>query len=397
VGVGGLSRAVFLDRDGVLNQAVIRDGKPYPPSGPGELVIVPDALASLQDLKQAGFLLIVITNQPDIARGTQDPAAVESIHQALRQALPLDDFFVCVHDDSDHCDCRKPQAGLLLRAAEKHGIDLSRSFMVGDRWRDVEAGASAGCATVWIDYGYREKRPSVQPSATVDSVRAAADWILQQAKASHGNTEAIRESYDRLADEYAKRIFHELQHKPLDRELLDRFAAKVAGKGEVCDMGCGPGHVARYLRDAGTTVFGLDLSPRMLDQARQLNPDISFREGNMLSLDLPDGTLAGIAAFYAIVNISKDSLPAVFREMQRVLQPDGVLLLAFHSGDEVLHADELWGRPISMDFFLFQTSAIRNLLEAAGFAIEEIVERDPYPPEVEHQSRRAYIFARKSF
>jgi SAM-dependent methyltransferase len=208
-------------------------------------------------------------------------------------------------------------------------------------------------------------------------------------------TRSIRQSYDQLADEYARRIFGELQHKPLDRELLNRFAADVAGRGEVCDMGCGPGHVARYLRDAGTTVFGLDLSPRMLDQARQLNPDISFREGNMMTLDLEDGTLAGIAAFYAIVNIPGESLPLVFREMARVLQPGGLLLLAFHTGDEALHEDELWGRRISMDFFLFQPSAIRHYIGAAGLAIEQIIEREPYAPEVEYQSRRAYIFARK--
>src|ERR1035438_6120046 len=119
-------------------------------------------------------------------------------------------------------------------------------------------------------------------------------------------TQSIRESYDRLAGGYARRIFNELQHKPLDRELLDRFAAKIVGRGEVCDMGCGPGQVARHLRDAGATVFGLDLSPRMLEQARGFSPDISFREGNMMSLDLPDGTLAGIAAFYAIVNRSEE-------------------------------------------------------------------------------------------
>jgi SAM-dependent methyltransferase len=207
--------------------------------------------------------------------------------------------------------------------------------------------------------------------------------------------QSIRGSYDRLADEYARRLFNELRNKPLDRELLSRFAAKVAGRGEVCDMGCGPGQVARYLRDAGTAVFGLDISPRMVEQARQFNPDISFREGNMTSLDLPDGTLAGIAAFYAIVNIPKESLLSVFREMQRVLQPGGLLLLAFHSGNEILHVDDLWERPISMDFFLFQPSAIRQDIEAAGFSIEELIEREPYSPEVEHQSRRAYLFARK--
>lgn len=173
-------RAVFLDRDGVLNQAIVRDGKPYPPASVDELVILPDAPAALESLKQAGFLLLVVTNQPDISRGTQAQAAVEAIHQALAQALPLDDFFLCPHDDSDLCGCRKPRPGLLLQGAEKYPVDLSRSFMVGDRWRDIEAGAGAGCATVWIDCGYREKRSSVEPSVTVNSLSAAVAWILQQ-------------------------------------------------------------------------------------------------------------------------------------------------------------------------------------------------------------------------
>jgi ubiquinone/menaquinone biosynthesis C-methylase UbiE len=208
-------------------------------------------------------------------------------------------------------------------------------------------------------------------------------------------TQSVRKSYDRVADEYVRRIFNELRDKPLDQELLNRFATEVIGRGEVCDMGCGPGHVARYLRDAGATVFGLDLSPRMLEQARQLNPDLSFLEGNMMALDLQDGRLAGIAAFYSIVNIPKESLTLVFREMARVLQPGGTLLLAFHVGDKMLHEDELWGRPISMDFFLYQSLEIRRYIEDAGLAIEDIVERGPYAPEVEYQSRRAYIFARK--
>jgi SAM-dependent methyltransferase len=208
-------------------------------------------------------------------------------------------------------------------------------------------------------------------------------------------TIAQSEGYDRLADEYARRLFHELDQKPLDRELLNRFAAAVAGRGECCDLGCGPGHVARYLSDAGSSIFGLDLSPRMVEQARRCNPDITFREGNMLALDLADGSLAGIAAFYAIVNLPRETLPTVFREMHRVLQPDGLLLLAFHCGDETLHVDELWERQVSMDFFFFQPDAIRVELEAAGFFIEEIIERGPYAPEVEHQSRRAYVFGRK--
>jgi SAM-dependent methyltransferase len=207
--------------------------------------------------------------------------------------------------------------------------------------------------------------------------------------------QTIRQSYDRVADEYARRMFSELDKKPLDRELLSRFATEVKDKGEVCDMGCGPGHVARYLRDQGADVFGLDLSAGMLDEARRLNPDISFRRGNMLALDLADASLAGIAAFYAIVHLPHEALPQTFREMARVLKPGGLLLLAFHIGDETLHRDEWLGRPVTLDFRFFSPQAIERDLEAAGLMVEEIVEREPYAPEVEHQSRRAYVFARK--
>lgn len=207
-------------------------------------------------------------------------------------------------------------------------------------------------------------------------------------------TLAIQKNYDQIAAKYTRHIFDELRHKPLDRELLDRFAAEIGGRGEVCDMGCGPGHVARYLRDAGLSVFGLDLSPGMLEQARKLNPDIPFRQGNMLCLDIPDGSLAGIAAFYATVNLPTESLPLVFREMERVLRPGGLFLLAFHAGDDIVHVDELWDQQVSMDFLFLQPPKIKLCLEAEGFVVEEIIEREPYP-EVEYQSHRAYIFARK--
>jgi ubiquinone/menaquinone biosynthesis C-methylase UbiE len=207
--------------------------------------------------------------------------------------------------------------------------------------------------------------------------------------------DAIQRSYDGVADEYARHIYSELQHKPLDRELLSRLADRLKGTGEICDMGCGPGHIARHLRDAGANVFGLDLSPGMLEEARRLNPDILFRQGNMLALDLPDASLAGIAAFYAVVNLPRESLPQVFREMARVLQPGGALLLAHHVGEETMHRDEWWERPVSMDFHFLQPLAVQRELEAAGLRVEDIIERAPYAPEVEHQSRRAYISARK--
>lgn len=207
--------------------------------------------------------------------------------------------------------------------------------------------------------------------------------------------DAVRADYDRIADEYARKIYGELEHKPFDRELLTRFAGAMKGRGLVCDIGCGPGQVGRYLHDAGAEVFGLDLSPQMVEQARRLSPDIPFREGNMLALDLEDASLAAIAAFYAIVNIPAGSLPTALGEMYRVLQPEGLLLLAFHIGDDVIHPEHLWGKPVSMEFYELQPARIGKLLADAGFLVDEIIEREPYAPEVEYQSRRAYVFARK--
>jgi D-glycero-D-manno-heptose 1,7-bisphosphate phosphatase len=177
--VRGARRAVFLDRDGVLNEAVVRDGKPYSPAGLDEVVIPADVPEALRALRGAGFALIVATNQPDVARGIQPRAVVEEINAALRARLPLDDIFVCYHDDSDGCACRKPHPGLLLRAAAEYGIDLARSFMVGDRWRDVEAGRRAGCLTVRLEGHYQEDGPESHPDYIAPSLSAAASWIIR--------------------------------------------------------------------------------------------------------------------------------------------------------------------------------------------------------------------------
>jgi len=174
----GRRRAVFLDRDGVINRAIVRDGKPHPPSCPAELEILPGVPEALARLKEAGFRIIVITNQPDVARGRQTREAVEELHTALlTSGLPIDSFRVCYHDDDDRCDCRKPAPGLLLAAAKEDDLDLAASVMVGDRWRDVEAGRQAGCATIFLDCQYAERRPS-RPDLEVRSLAEAVDWIL---------------------------------------------------------------------------------------------------------------------------------------------------------------------------------------------------------------------------
>ena len=171
------TRAVFLDRDGVINRAEVRSGKPYPPANLSKLEILPGVANALALLKEAGYLLIVVTNQPDVARGVTPRNVVEEIHHYLTAHLPIDEWQTCFHDDVDRCDCRKPHPGALLASAKKHRIELSQSYMVGDRWRDIEAGQRAGCKTIFIDYHYNEKQPD-NVDFRADSLSEAAKFIL---------------------------------------------------------------------------------------------------------------------------------------------------------------------------------------------------------------------------
>jgi D-glycero-D-manno-heptose 1,7-bisphosphate phosphatase len=188
-------RAVFLDRDGVLNRPVVRDGLPFPPATPGVFKLYPDVTEGCHRLKDAGFLLIVVTNQPDVGRGTQSRESVEAMHAKLRADLPaLDAIEVCFHAGSSHgepCDCRKPKPGMLFRAAATHDIDLKRSFFVGDRWRDVDCAHAAGCRAVFIDHGYRETLRE-KPAFTVATFREAVATILNASPQNHLADEANR-------------------------------------------------------------------------------------------------------------------------------------------------------------------------------------------------------------
>ncbi len=172
-----MRRANFLDRDGVINRAIVRNGKPYPPASLAELEILPGVYEALQKLHDANYLLVVVTNQPDVARGTAKREDVELMNAFLSSQLPIDDFKTCYHDSGDKCNCRKPLPGALLEAAQEHNIDLSKSFMVGDRWRDVEAGASAGCKTFFINYRYAEQKPDA-PDFIVSTLLEAKKIIL---------------------------------------------------------------------------------------------------------------------------------------------------------------------------------------------------------------------------
>ena len=210
-------------------------------------------------------------------------------------------------------------------------------------------------------------------------------------------SEELQQSYDRVAEDYAEQFRDEMDNKPFDRKMLDWLAEKVGSPGVICDMGCGPGQIARYLHELGVEACGVDLSPEMVRQAQRLNPAIPFQRGDMLALtDVPDESYGGIAAFYSIVHIPQRKVVQALRELKRVLRPNGVLLLAFHIGQEIKHLDEWWGKEVSLDFLFFETAAMKGDLAAAGFELEEVIERDPYPEAVEYQSRRAYIFARKA-
>ena len=172
-------RAVFLDRDGVVNEAVVRNGKPYPPNDAASVQIPAGTAEALARLKERGYLLLVVTNEPDVARGRQKRDVVEEMNRRLRSELPLDEVLTCYHDDPDDCECRKPRPGLLKRAAQRYGIDLGHSYLIGDRWRDIDAGANAGCKTIWIDRGYIEQAPASAPDVRVESLPDAVDWILR--------------------------------------------------------------------------------------------------------------------------------------------------------------------------------------------------------------------------
>jgi SAM-dependent methyltransferase len=207
-------------------------------------------------------------------------------------------------------------------------------------------------------------------------------------------TAATQASYDRIAEEYAAHFFDELAHKPLDRALLDAFAEEVRELGTVADIGCGPGQIGRYLHDRSLAVIGIDLSPQMVALARTLSPQMQFRQGSMLALDLEDGSLGGIVAFYSIIHIPPAELPRAFGEFYRVLSPDGLVLLSFHVGQECVHSQEMLGKSVTLDFHFYEPETLARELEAAGFIVQARLVRQPYVPQ-EHPSQRGYLLARK--
>jgi SAM-dependent methyltransferase len=202
--------------------------------------------------------------------------------------------------------------------------------------------------------------------------------------------ELIRESYDAVAQDYAGHVFGELAGKPLDRSLLEEVARRA--RGAVCDLGCGPGHVARHLHACGADVLGIDLSPAMVAEARHRTRGLRFEVGDMFDLRWEDGSFGAVVAMYSLIHCTSEALPIAAAEIHRVLRPGGLLLAGFHRGEEVRHLDEWWGHPVALDFRFHEPAEITGVLTDAGFEVERIVERDPYPG-VEVETKRFYVLA----
>jgi ubiquinone/menaquinone biosynthesis C-methylase UbiE len=204
---------------------------------------------------------------------------------------------------------------------------------------------------------------------------------------------SVEKSYNSAAEAYAEQLFNELEKKPLDRHLLNRFAESVKGKGLVADLGCGPGHIAKYLHSQGVEMCGIDISPEMIRIAKEMSPEVDFKAGDMLSLDAADESLAGIVAFYSIVHFDSSQLATALSECRRVMKDGALILLAFHIGDEVIHVDDLFDRPVNLDFRFHRPADVMNALRSYRFTVIESTEREPYEG-AEHQSRRSYLLAR---
>lgn len=207
--------------------------------------------------------------------------------------------------------------------------------------------------------------------------------------------ETIAAGYNAVANEYAARLFRELDGKPFDREFLTTFE-QSAPRGAILDLGCGPGHVAKFIANLGRKVVGIDLSPSMVAVARELIAGMDVRHGDMCALDFPASSFAGVVAFYSIIHLAPTELSVAAREIYRVLAPGGQAALAFHVGDEVRHIDSLWDITTDLDFHFLQPAIVEEALQTAGLKVLRSSTRQPYAPEVESQTTRCYVVAVRS-
>ena len=204
----------------------------------------------------------------------------------------------------------------------------------------------------------------------------------------------IEKMYDTVAKEYTEAFSGEHEKKPKDQKIFHRFFQEIGDRSPVWDFGCGPGQTTGYLKNLGIEISGLDMSEKILEQARTINPEIHFRKGNILELEFENDSIAGIVAFYTIVHFTEEQVGVAFGEVFRVLKPGGIFLFTYHIGEETIHVEEFLGKKVDIELMLFKTDFICRYLKKSGFKIVDVIDREPYP-EVEYQTRRAYVFAIK--
>lgn len=366
---GPRRRAVFLDRDGVLNEATVRDGHPHPPATVADVTLLPGVADACRRLAGAGWLLVVVTNQPDIARGTRTAADVDAVNRAVVAGLPIEEVVVCPHDDVDGCTCRKPLPGMIVDAADRLGIDLAASVVVGDRWRDIDAGSAAGVETFFVDHGYDE-RLRATPDHVVGSLAAAADLLLAGAA----------DDWERHWSEYAdlaKVNPAQTYRIELILEQLDRLRPIVDGGAadRILDIGSGPGDLLAAVsnRRPGAQLVGVELSAEGVRRAEAHVPGARFVQHDLLGADALPGDLRGWADMAVCSEVLEhvDDPVRFLRVAGELLAPEGVLVVTVPGGPRTAFDRHIGHRrhyrPSSLRRLIDQSGLTARLVAGAGF------------------------------
>lgn len=376
---GHRRRAVFLDRDGVINRAVVVDGRPHPPERPEDVERLPGVDDACRRLVDAGWLLIVVTNQPDIARGTTTRAEVDAINEVVLDGLPVADVLVCPHDDAEGCECRKPRPGLLVEGASRWNVDLSRSFVVGDRWRDVEAGRAAGVETVFVDRGYAEKRPDA-PDHAVEDLRGAAEVILARGTGpasaesvtsgpvTSGSDPVPGDDWDSHWAAYADAVTDNPAQE-YRRQLITAAMERVGAPRRLLDIGSGQGDLMVELARKWPTaeLVGLELSEEGIRISGEKVPAARFFAVDLTADAVPDDVVdwADVAVCSEVLEHVDD--PARFMaNALRGVAPGGRVVITVPGGPRT-HFDRFIGHRRH-----FTPAALRRVLVDAGLEVEHV-------------------------
>lgn len=359
-----MKRAVFLDRDGVLNRAEVRDGRPFPPSPLQDVVMLPGAEDACRRLAEAGWSLFVVTNQPDIARGTSTRQEVDAINELVVAGLPVTDVLVCPHDDAAACRCRKPLPGMLLDVAARWNVDLAESVMVGDRWRDIEAGRQAGVRTILVDYGYAEELRSA-PDHVVATLAEAADLLLDPGRGPASSADDWEAHWSEYSDSASDNPAQEYR-----RKLIAALVERTGVPRRFLDVGSGQGDLLASLRGRwpAAELAGLELSAEGIRRAREKVPSAHFFQIDLLTAtDVPAEMeeWAEVAVCSEVLEHVDDPV-RLLNAATRCLVPGGLLVITVPGGPRT-----------AFDRFIghrrhFRPAALRSVLQQAGLEVEHV-------------------------